>query len=208
MLRKLLGIDVKMRQYAEGRKFVHAVVERVGMDGFNKIWQSPLTIPRLDELGDPDAWVVRVHGASALSRPVVVPPVTRAATATTVPSPAASPAKAGVVEAPPAPVPTVPEPVGDGAAEAGVAEATEVAGLSVEEVTATAPVTTATTTVAPAAEQAAVGPPRPSGEPPQKLSRGRRGRRACRGGAAGGEGGRGDEVDGTQERPAKPDATG
>ena len=62
-IRRLLGIEVKMRQYAEGRKFVHGVVERVGMDGFNKIFSSPLTLPRLDELGDPDAWVARVHGA-------------------------------------------------------------------------------------------------------------------------------------------------
>ncbi|HEX8628801.1 MAG TPA: zinc-dependent metalloprotease [Catenuloplanes sp.] len=61
-IRKMLGIEVKMRQYAEGRKFVHGVVERVGMDGFNKIFSSPLTLPRLDELGDPDAWVARVHG--------------------------------------------------------------------------------------------------------------------------------------------------
>jgi coenzyme F420 biosynthesis associated uncharacterized protein len=62
-IRRILGIEVKMRQYAEGRKFVHGVVERVGMDGFNKIFSSPLTLPRLDELGDPDAWVTRVHGA-------------------------------------------------------------------------------------------------------------------------------------------------
>ncbi|GLW30221.1 zinc-dependent metalloprotease [Actinoplanes regularis] len=62
-VRRLLGIEVKMRQYAEGRKFVHGVVERVGMDGFNKIFESPLTLPWLDELGDPDAWVARVHGA-------------------------------------------------------------------------------------------------------------------------------------------------
>ncbi len=151
VLRKLLGVDVKMRQYAEGRKFVHAIVERVGMDGFNKIWQSPLTIPRLDELSDPDAWVVRVHGASALHRPVIVPPAPQAATATTVPSPAASPAKAGVVEVPPAPVPAVPEPVETAPAEAGVAESTEVAGLSTEEATVVAPVTAATTTVEPAA---------------------------------------------------------
>jgi len=60
-MRKLLGIEVKMRQYAEGRKFVHGVVERVGMDGFNKIFSSPLTLPRLDELAEPDAWVARVH---------------------------------------------------------------------------------------------------------------------------------------------------
>jgi coenzyme F420 biosynthesis associated uncharacterized protein len=62
VLRKLLGIDVKIRQYAEGRKFVHTVVERVGMDGFNRVWDSPLTVPRLSELTDPDAWVARVHG--------------------------------------------------------------------------------------------------------------------------------------------------
>jgi len=60
-IRKLLGVDVKMRQYAEGRKFVHGVVERVGMVGFNKIFSSPLTLPRVEELGDPDAWVARVH---------------------------------------------------------------------------------------------------------------------------------------------------
>ena len=64
VVRKLLGIEVKLRQYAEGRKFVHGVVERVGMSGFNKVWQSPLTLPRIDELGDPDAWVGRVIPAS------------------------------------------------------------------------------------------------------------------------------------------------
>ena len=38
-IRRLLGVEVKMRQYAEGRKFVHGVVERVGMAGFNKIFE-------------------------------------------------------------------------------------------------------------------------------------------------------------------------
>ncbi|MFC7530390.1 zinc-dependent metalloprotease [Actinoplanes sp. GCM10030250] len=61
-IRRLLGVEVKMRQYAEGRKFVHGVVERVGMTGFNQIFTSPLSLPRLEELGDPDAWVTRVHG--------------------------------------------------------------------------------------------------------------------------------------------------
>lgn len=60
VLRRLIGIEVKLRQYAEGRSFVHAVVERVGMTGFNRVWQSPLTLPRLSELTDPAAWVARV----------------------------------------------------------------------------------------------------------------------------------------------------
>ncbi|WP_329106257.1 zinc-dependent metalloprotease [Micromonospora sp. NBC_01699] len=66
-IRKLLGVDVKMRQYAEGRKFVHGVVDRVGMDGFNRVFSSPLTLPRLEELADPDAWVARVHGSAGRS---------------------------------------------------------------------------------------------------------------------------------------------
>ncbi|HEX6970456.1 MAG TPA: zinc-dependent metalloprotease [Micromonosporaceae bacterium] len=61
-IRRLLGIDIKLRQYAEGRRFVHGVVERVGMSGFNQVFSSPLTLPRLTEITDPDAWVTRVHG--------------------------------------------------------------------------------------------------------------------------------------------------
>ena len=51
-----------MRQYAEGHKFVSAVVDRVGIDGFNRIWESPETLPQTPEIADPDAWVARVHG--------------------------------------------------------------------------------------------------------------------------------------------------
>jgi coenzyme F420 biosynthesis associated uncharacterized protein len=65
LVRRLLGIEVKMRQYAEGRRFVAAVVEKVGMDGFNQIWASPQTLPMTSEISDPDAWVARVHGAPA-----------------------------------------------------------------------------------------------------------------------------------------------
>jgi len=62
LLRRLLGLDVKIRQYADGSKFVGAVVEAVGIDGFNQVWTSPETLPRKPELADPLAWVERVHG--------------------------------------------------------------------------------------------------------------------------------------------------
>jgi coenzyme F420 biosynthesis associated uncharacterized protein len=65
LIRRLLGVDAKLRQYAEGRRFVHDVVTRVGMAGFNKVWQSPLTLPRLTELPDAPAWIARV-GATPL----------------------------------------------------------------------------------------------------------------------------------------------
>jgi coenzyme F420 biosynthesis associated uncharacterized protein len=60
VIRRVLGIDAKLRQYAEGRQFVHEAVSRVGMAGFNKVWESPLTLPLLSELTDADAWVARV----------------------------------------------------------------------------------------------------------------------------------------------------
>jgi coenzyme F420 biosynthesis associated uncharacterized protein len=62
VLRRLLGLDVKIRQYADGSRFVGAVVEAVGIDGFNQVWTSPETLPRKSELNDAHAWVERVHG--------------------------------------------------------------------------------------------------------------------------------------------------
>ena len=61
LVRRLLGLDVKMRQYAEGGAFVKQVVAKVGMTGFNVVWTSPETLPRRAELTDPDAWIKRVH---------------------------------------------------------------------------------------------------------------------------------------------------
>jgi coenzyme F420 biosynthesis associated uncharacterized protein len=60
--RRLLGVEVKLRQYAEGRAFVHAVVDRVGMAGFNRVYESAETLPRFEEITDPPAWIARVHG--------------------------------------------------------------------------------------------------------------------------------------------------
>ena len=62
LLLALLGVAAKMRQYADGAVFVRAVVDRVGIDGFNAVWTSPQTLPTAAEMADPQAWVARVHG--------------------------------------------------------------------------------------------------------------------------------------------------
>ncbi len=62
LLRRLLGFDAKLRQYRDGAVFVRGVVDRVGMDGLNRVWTSPNTLPSKAEIGDPAAWVRRVHG--------------------------------------------------------------------------------------------------------------------------------------------------
>ena len=60
-LRRLLGLDAKMRQYRDGERFVRAVVDEVGMDGFNRVWTSPNTLPTKAEIAQPADWVARVH---------------------------------------------------------------------------------------------------------------------------------------------------
>jgi coenzyme F420 biosynthesis associated uncharacterized protein len=61
LLRRLLGLEAKMRQYRDGARFVRAAVEAVGMDGFNQVWTSPETLPLPAEIEDPQAWLARVH---------------------------------------------------------------------------------------------------------------------------------------------------
>ncbi|MCX4747382.1 zinc-dependent metalloprotease [Kitasatospora sp. NBC_01287] len=60
VLRRLLGMDAKLRQYQDGAVFVRGVLDRIGMDGFNRVWTSPNTLPTKEEIHDPAAWVARV----------------------------------------------------------------------------------------------------------------------------------------------------
>ena len=60
LLRRLLGLDAKTRQYVDGAAFVRHVVGQVGVERFNTIWTSPETLPRKEEIGDPGAWLTRV----------------------------------------------------------------------------------------------------------------------------------------------------
>ena len=61
VLRAVLGIDAKLRQYAEGAAFTRHVVDVVGMDGFNMVWTSPETLPTRAEIIDPAAWLYRMN---------------------------------------------------------------------------------------------------------------------------------------------------
>ncbi|MDQ6938499.1 MAG: zinc-dependent metalloprotease [Actinomycetota bacterium] len=62
LMRRLLGLDAKTRQYVEGSAFVREVVQRVGLDGFNAVWAAPANLPSKAEIAAPAQWVGRVHG--------------------------------------------------------------------------------------------------------------------------------------------------
>ena len=60
LLEKVIGLDMKMRQYEEGKRFCDAVVERGGIDALNRAWASPASLPTAGELRDPATWLARV----------------------------------------------------------------------------------------------------------------------------------------------------
>jgi coenzyme F420 biosynthesis associated uncharacterized protein len=62
LLRRVLGLDLKLAQYRDGAAFVRAVTRDVGQEGLNAVWAEPANLPAAREITDPRAWVRRVHG--------------------------------------------------------------------------------------------------------------------------------------------------
>jgi coenzyme F420 biosynthesis associated uncharacterized protein len=60
LLGKLLGMDMKLRQYEQGKVFCDAVVRKAGVDALHRVFAGPQTLPSLVELRDPNAWLTRM----------------------------------------------------------------------------------------------------------------------------------------------------
>jgi coenzyme F420 biosynthesis associated uncharacterized protein len=60
LLSWLLGFEMKLRQYRDGKRFADAVVAAEGIGGLNRAWEGPGELPSLAELADPDSWLARV----------------------------------------------------------------------------------------------------------------------------------------------------
>ena len=60
LVRRLLGLSVKRRQYERGKAFFETVVDRQGMTAAARAWDNPESLPTAAELDDPEAWLARV----------------------------------------------------------------------------------------------------------------------------------------------------
>ena len=65
VLERLLGLEMKMRQYEVGRRFCDAVVERGGPEALARVWSGPEQLPSGDELEHPARWLARTAAAPA-----------------------------------------------------------------------------------------------------------------------------------------------
>ena len=59
LVARLLGLDLKLRQYEQGKAFCDAVVAKGGVEALHHVFSSPEALPTLRELSDPDAWLER-----------------------------------------------------------------------------------------------------------------------------------------------------
>jgi putative hydrolase len=60
VLERLLGLELKMRQYEEGRRFCDAVVLADGPTALARAWRSVEDLPTAAELHAPELWLARV----------------------------------------------------------------------------------------------------------------------------------------------------
>jgi coenzyme F420 biosynthesis associated uncharacterized protein len=62
LISRLLGLEAKMRQYAEGEYFVHEVEKAGGPVLLARVWEGPEWLPTVGEIRAPGEWVARAGG--------------------------------------------------------------------------------------------------------------------------------------------------
>jgi coenzyme F420 biosynthesis associated uncharacterized protein len=60
MFMRLIGLELKMKQYEMGARFIGGVEERAGWSALAAAWQRPSNLPTLEEIEDPVSWLYRV----------------------------------------------------------------------------------------------------------------------------------------------------
>jgi coenzyme F420 biosynthesis associated uncharacterized protein len=63
-IQQLIGLDAKMRQYAQGEEFIERIRETGGNELFSTVWSAPEMLPTMEEIRDPDVWIERVAGVA------------------------------------------------------------------------------------------------------------------------------------------------
>jgi len=60
LIRRVLGLNMKRRQYERGKEFFEAIVEARDIKTAGLVWESPDSLPSDEELDDPSMWLARV----------------------------------------------------------------------------------------------------------------------------------------------------
>jgi coenzyme F420 biosynthesis associated uncharacterized protein len=61
LIERVLGLELKMRQYEAGRRFCDTVVQAGGIAALNRAWAAPEALPTPAELEKPHLWLTRTN---------------------------------------------------------------------------------------------------------------------------------------------------
>ncbi|MBP1987820.1 zinc-dependent metalloprotease [Halolamina salifodinae] len=61
LIRRLLGLGLKRRQYERGADFFNVVADAEGLETATKVWDTPENLPTDAELDDPGRWLARIE---------------------------------------------------------------------------------------------------------------------------------------------------
>jgi coenzyme F420 biosynthesis associated uncharacterized protein len=65
LVARLLGLDLKLKQYEQGKRFCDAVVDQAGPGGLRYVFSSPDAVPTMAEIEAPERWLERTAGPRA-----------------------------------------------------------------------------------------------------------------------------------------------
>ena len=65
VFQRLIGLDAKIKQYAEGEHFIESVEEVGGAALLDRVWEGPENVPGIAEIRNPHDWVSRMSLAEA-----------------------------------------------------------------------------------------------------------------------------------------------
>ena len=68
LVARLLGLEMKLKQYERGKIFCDAIVEAAGPEALSYVFSSPEALPTLAEIEDPRAWLRRTGWEDGSSR--------------------------------------------------------------------------------------------------------------------------------------------
>jgi coenzyme F420 biosynthesis associated uncharacterized protein len=70
LISKLIGLEMKLRQYEVGERFVHEITRLSGARAVDAAWTAPEALPTTAELNAPASWLARVGAAPAATTSV------------------------------------------------------------------------------------------------------------------------------------------
>ena len=68
LLARVLGLELKMRQYEQGKYFCDAIVDRAGTEALRHLFSAPEALPTVAELSAPSSWLRRTGFQRAVAQ--------------------------------------------------------------------------------------------------------------------------------------------